>query len=203
MQKYHKQVQKFQSTLSRRERHIYNKLQSDTTRFQSTLSRRERQSSGYSYTKSYLDFNPRSHEESDLVCYRSVFSIHKFQSTLSRRERQMYFIFHYSFLKDFNPRSHEESDLKFWHGNANEEVFQSTLSRRERPMKKLPTEPVRMISIHALTKRATYDSLFWEPVFSKISIHALTKRATSFFRQCLFSLFNFNPRSHEESDHCI
>ena len=132
MQKYHKQVQKFQSTLSRRERHIYNKLQSDTTRFQSTLSRRERQSSGYSYTKSYLDFNPRSHEESDLVCYRSVFSIHKFQSTLSRRERH---------IEVMDSTTYEPISIHALTKRATSTgialtnlllLFQSTLSRRER-----------------------------------------------------------------------
>ena len=56
-----------------------------------------------------------------------------------------------------------------------------------------------IISIHALTKRATNDTpdTRWN---TKISIHALTKRATSFIHAPIPLPLDFNPRSHEESD---
>ena len=77
-----------------------------------------------------------------------------FQSTLSRRERLILQSTSYRALLDFNPRSHEESD-------------------GETPTLNFHTN----ISIHALTKRATYCIGQFDND-SGISIHALTKRAT-------------------------
>ncbi len=78
---------------------------------------------------------------------------------------------------DFNPRSHEESD--------------------ESLAKIAPDGS--LISIHALTKRAT--KLVENAIrINRISIHALTKRATQLHRIGLVGRGNFNPRSHEESD---
>ena len=57
----------------------------------------------------------------------------------------------------------------------------------------------KIISIHALAKRATYVLV---PEYHKdhISIHALVKRATiySTLYQCFY--FYFNPRPREEGD---
>ena len=80
-------------------------------------------------------------------------------------------------FSNFNPRSHEESDVKFF-----------------------KFDNVKLsISIHALTKRATINACNISDCF-KISIHALTKRATKENHEHKYVCFNFNPRSHEESD---
>ena len=56
-----------------------------------------------------------------------------------------------------------------------------------------------VISIHALTKSATYfQTLFICSI--QISIHALTKSATLFFILKLRIKCNFNPRTHKECD---
>ena len=104
--------------------------------------------------KPIINFNPRSHEESD----RLLFTI-------------SCIVFY------FNPRSHEESDLLTLINMLNMFVFQSTLSRRERQNDSPKWCHLVMISIHALTKRATFflNSFL---LFFRISIHALTKRAT-------------------------
>ena len=127
-----------------------------------------------------LDFNPRSHEESDLIpCFFCV-SLFKFQSTLSRRERLKKQLTLFIVRTYFNPRSHEESDLLLRYSDYAYNQFQSTLSRRERPKRLLFPHLRQSISIHALTKRATcsrFSSIFT----SSISIHALTKRATAIY----------------------
>ena len=78
--------------------------------FQSTLPREERPVRRYSLPLISVNFNPRSHERSDMRCSSSVGSSGIFQSTLPREER----------LPDlkvgndnshFNPRSHERSDI--------------------------------------------------------------------------------------------
>ena len=59
------------------------------------------------------------------------------------------------------------------------------------------------ISIHALVKRATYDTKQGKKLGS-ISIHALVKRATSFFGSKQENHGeNFNPRPREEGDQFI
>ena len=123
------------------------------------------------------DFNPRSHEESDLSKFKRKERGIVFQSTLSRRERRAVSIticicsnisIHaltkratIDNLKtlpkklNFNPRSHEESDV-IWHKRGDRKYrFQSTLSRRERLLFNSKIDDMRKISIHALTKRAT------------------------------------------------
>ena len=75
----------------------------------------------------------------------------------------------------FNSRSHEESDI----------------------INEAKNDTVKAISIHALTKRATFYVQFYSGV---ISIHALTKRATYCESFARFFIFDFNSRSHEESD---
>ena len=110
--KWRNVAKQFQSTLSRRERPFYVGIRHKMKLFQSTLSRRERPMdiildfmdfpiSIHALTKRATkffiqsndclqNFNPRSHEESDVdVIYIPTVS-YKFQSTLSRRERPDY-----------------------------------------------------------------------------------------------------------------
>ena len=54
------------------------------------------------------------------------------------------------------------------------------------------------ISIHALVKRATFKTMSYHAPMS-ISIHALVKRATT-DRQTAKIICNFNPRPREEGD---
>ena len=84
----------------------------------------------------FKNFNPRSHEESDSGLILFVY-LHFY----------------------FNPRSHEESDLISLQKQHKDFIFQSTLSRRERPLPALIYDKKRVISIHALTKRATLKML--------------------------------------------
>ncbi len=78
---------------------------------------------------------------------------------------------------NFNPRSHEGSD----------------------PTKRTPA-PIKKISIHAPTRGAT----LWRSCRCQIrliSIHAPTRGATQQQGRLLFPWRDFNPRSHEGSDH--
>ena len=123
--------------------------------FQSTLSRRERPDNTKCRQITLRNFNPRSHEESDRITYNPLKHHPLFQSTLSRRERLSACDSSLTKHGYFNPRSHEESDKQ----KAEKEYV------------------LEQISIHALTKRATYPPSF-----------------------LLTVLCDFNPRSHEESD---
>ena len=125
-----------------------------------------------------------------------------FQSTPSRRGRLSVAIFHCLFFR----------------------VFQSTPSRRGRQVQQAEIHPRRLISIHALAKRATVEPLFSFFV-AVISIHALAKRATrrgakawnnltafqstpsrrgrrQFSINGTVIVGNFNPRPREEGDCC-
>ena len=76
--------------------------------FQSTLPRGERQLQP-SMIKLHFDFNPRSHEGSDVAASAAGVDSFVFQSTLPRGERPNDCIF-YRYFNYFNPRSHEGSD---------------------------------------------------------------------------------------------
>ena len=122
-----------------------------------------------------------------------------FQSTLPREERLIFLL-----------------------ENLTNYIFQSTLPREERqlPLKALKLSII--ISIHAPTRGATQKIEHIELV-QKISIHAPTRGATyflwEFIQKCIFQStlpreerlhmnpynnynMDFNPRSHERSDHC-
>ena len=80
----------FQSTLPRRERRRGALFHTGNRRFQSTLPRRERRGIFGKSAILDVDFNPRSHEGSDVL----------------KRFLIMFYL-------DFNPRSHEGSDSNF------------------------------------------------------------------------------------------
>ena len=77
---------------------------------------------------------------------------------------------------DFNPRSREGSDLG-WFVLASLLVFQSTLPRGERPEERAFVRFLRMISIHAPARGATYP-IAYTKVVQYISIHAPARGAT-------------------------
>ena len=58
----------------------------------------------------------------------------------------------------------------------------------------------KMISIHALVKRAT-DLCYSFVILRDISIHALVKRATRHNKTGAHDKRYFNPRPREEGDH--
>ena len=123
----------------------------------------------------FIDFNPRSHERSD-VLVRSGFRLSRgFQSTLPREERRGIFFNDYIVFR-----------------------FQSTLPREER----LPSEGAWLsticISIHAPTRGATLFVAVkvWYPIFQ--STLPREERLCAGFS--LYLCTDFNPRSHERSD---
>ena len=123
-------VNKFQSTLPRRERHMYSVRKIRRLKFQSTLPRRERPGLPPVHYKDHY-FNPRSREGSD-----------------------NFLLLHQRCICYFNPRSREGSDFCWFqysgdylisihapakgatpsaNNPSNGIRFQSTLPRRERP----------------------------------------------------------------------
>ena len=80
---------------------------------------------------------------------------------------------------NFNPRSHEGSDFYSTLANGNTPTFQSALPRGERLLGMVNIQSLFVISIRAPTRGATQH----DP-----SVYQQRK--------------NFNPRSHEGSDHC-
>ena len=162
--------------------------------FQSTLPRGERRPDPDFI---FRNFNPRSHEGSDL-----------FQLLTSQG------------LLYFNPRSHEGSDI-----DEAQLLFNSRISIHAptRGATCLCLDKYRLIhiSIHAPTRGATTGSgnLFGDSIISihaptrgatpmlqlrysrkPISIHAPTRGATSAVLLLPVATSNFNPRSHEGSD---
>ena len=80
-------------------------------------------------------------------------------------------------FKNFNPRTHKECDHNSKAKSTNKSV----------------------ISIHALTKSATLQSVICVSYFL-ISIHALTKSATGDTWHSIARRHDFNPRTHKECD---
>ena len=77
----------FQSTLPREERHDKDMMYRDSDIFQSTLPREERLLRDKDTLNVMWNFNPRSHERSDLARYVAISRGLRFQSTLPREER--------------------------------------------------------------------------------------------------------------------
>ena len=124
------------------------------------------------------DFNPRSHEGSDLKRFLRHLLLLVFQSTLPRRERLADHANNIQRNHNFNPRSHEGSDKPCKPDASIPGLFQSTLPRRERHGSVASCGCLGRISIHAPTKGATFSCPLYHQSIS-ISIHAPTKGATA------------------------
>ena len=193
---------RFQSTLPREERPLQHQLGLHRRIFQSTLPREERRAKRTCLPKEPSDFNPRSHERSDpqptpLVCPPTFISIHAPTRGATKSTALLKLIRKISIhaptrgatrtrkefrllVQNFNPRSHERSDN-----------YQCSLLSHF------------SISIHAPTRGATNPLLV---LCSSATIFQSTlpreERPSCFYRLRDRSR-NFNPRSHERSDHDI
>ena len=194
------QVQKFQSTLPRRERPQRVVSSFLLSAFQSTLPRRERQTqTPYDFIKIMISIHApakgatfRAYKRdcvsatisihapakgATMLTERLIDGYHIFQSTLPRRER-LIIGDSYSTGHDFNPRSREGSDHftdRYWMDNTE---FQSTLPRRERQCYKQRNN-----------RRDNFNPRSREGSDQRGCGNANTAG-------------NFNPRSREGSDHC-
>ena len=142
--------------------------------FQSTLPRRERP-----YIKEdrgiHGNFNPRSHEGSDIIIdgdtIKIGISIHA-PTKGATDKRQQWNLYHgISIHAPTKGATWVDSD------NINKYAFQSTLPRRERLVRRNLMDAINGISIHAPTKGATASVVLF-PLYQ----------------------YHFNPRSHEGSD---
>ena len=123
-------------------------------------------------------------------------SIHALTRSATRGDRTRL-----SRLFYFNPRTHEECDERV-SVTATLQAFQSTHSRGVRRAVSVVIVGTTKISIHALTRSATWNGNCY--IFtSNISIHALTRSAT--LRDLTLQLLSsyFNPRTHEECDDTV
>ena len=125
--------------------------------------------------KYFRYFNPRPHTEGDRrsCSNRNVYC--RFQSTPSHGGRRKPRNF-CKLLRDFNPRPHTEGDNNLF------AVSQPLFNFNPRP------------HTEGDSKNCKY---FW---YSLISIHALTRRATILFQILGKSFPYFNPRPHTEGD---
>ena len=78
---------------------------------------------------------------------------------------------------NFNPRPREEGDIRTRSDHFREVTFQSTPSWSGRRHSAFDVSTGKVISIHALVKRATLNKQI-DYLLQLISIHALVKRAT-------------------------
>ena len=121
-------------------------------------------------------FNPRTHEECDRKSRGTRYSDRKFQSTHSRgvrlRQRSTSAIGMY-----FNPRTHEECDMSCVALHSIRKRFQSTHSRGVRPKLFKKSVPACVFqSTHSRgVRRADSPRI---ALHEMISIHALTRSAT-------------------------
>ena len=120
----------FQSTLPREERLILRRFLYQLKNFNPRSHERSDLTSFVKYF-SLRNFNPRSHERSDAIPTIPTSKKLLFQSTLPREERQNFLLLLKFGIRYFNPRSHERSDLAH-KSFPSHQVFQSTLPREER-----------------------------------------------------------------------
>ena len=128
-------LMRFQFTLSRGERLVTLLLFLSGRRISIHALTRRATLYGNWYVCTSFDFNSRSHEESDLSWPPCSFP-----------------------ERNFNSRSHEESDGLSPCSIGCSSKFQFTLSRGERHRKYIHESIILLISIHALTRRATQCS---------------------------------------------
>ena len=124
-----------------------------------------------------LNFNPRSHEGSDL-CRRWIRRSIMISIHAPTRGATCFTHYDFPFLLYFNPRSHEGSDRYLLIIFLLADRFQSTLPRGERPTSTGKTGTTATISIHAPTRGATIRMRKKKTQFN-ISIHAPTRGATT------------------------
>ena len=98
--------------------------------FQSTLPREERHGTRI-FSTLIINFNPRSHERSDLRV-PSIKPIKKNFNPRSHERSDLTSFVKYFSLRNFNPRSHERSDAIPTIPTSKKLLFQSTLPREER-----------------------------------------------------------------------
>ena len=145
-----------------------------------------------------LNFNPRSHEGSDL-CRRWIRRSIMISIHAPTRGATCFTHYDFPFLLYFNPRSHEGSDRYLLIIFLLADRFQSTLPRGERPTSTGKTGTTATISIHAPTRGAT-NLMNANVTKYFISIHAPTRGATIEGGVGVGVTSDFNPRSHEGSD---
>ena len=192
----HGQVFQFQSTPSRGGRRNQKPLSVGCFVSIHALTRRATQSIPL-YQQRNQRFNPRPHAEGDNEKQCDNFK-----------------------PKCFNPRPHAEGDKRQNRSESGFAVFQSTPSRGGRPgasiifctsrlFQSTPSrggrpegdgyeKPCVLVSIHALTRRATAFEIA-QGITAEVSIHALTRRAT-LCKAIEISNSSFNPRPHAEGD---
>ena len=142
--------------------------------FQSTLPRRERRFI-YISSSCCTDFNPRSHEGSD-VYYNVTIDNREISIHAPTKGATVTVIVWHHAITDFNPRSHEGSDPMCFF------IISPSINFNPR-------------SHEGSDQRGSSTSPHYP-----ISIHAPTKGATNHRWQKIFAFRNFNPRSHEGSD---
>ena len=168
-------VLSFQSTLPREERQSTALLPSTSMSFQSTLPREERLSNN-PYIDKISNFNPRSHERSDI----KIFVILLLQ------------------VSDFNPRSHERSDIASRLSLSDARNFNPRSHERSDEYAHSKTFGDVIISIHAPTRGAT-DIEYSNGIIVEFQ-STLPREERRLWWWCFWWHSNFNPRSHERSD---
>ena len=168
------------------------------------------------------NFNPRSHERSDLLINYLLNTCLTFQSTLPREERLSACVL-MAFCPNFNPRSHERSD-----GYSKTDIscitYFNPRSHERSDMDKSQGKMYYSISIHAPTRGATF--LFTERMRrarlfqstlpreerhsgvgsysqSIISIHAPTRGATIYLTHPHFPSIFQSTLPREERRLCV
>ena len=147
--------------------------------FQSTLPREERRCMRVRIAAPLCNFNPRSHERSDIHI--------KFIAVM--------------FL-NFNPRSHERSDVRYsvFIGPSVISIHAPTRGATSKAVGCASTKSNFNPRSHERSDKSPVGAMF---VGNNISIHAPTRGATVTADNITFCDLYFNPRSHERSDRSV
>ena len=195
---HHNSTAEFQSALPRGERLCGAPHSPRVIEFQSALPRGERRSCCRYFVYEQLDFNPRSREGSDddLTCLLVLSENFNPRSREGSDQKQRYKLSRTGY---FNPRSREGSDIPILQTCLCLILFQSALPRGERH---LPSEHRHQSKKFqsALPRGERHAGERLETVIRVISIRAPARGATYSPHSSFYSSYNFNPRSREGSD---
>ena len=145
-----------------------------------------------------VDFNPRSHEGSDLWIMVSQSVVTIFQSTLPRGERRRPVRPAVSYSGHFNPRSHEGSDYPLQTFRHKATYFNPRSHEGSDDFHCVPKYRRCHISIHAPTRGATIPDFFANSINVFQSTLPRGERHKRGYNRRIIQYFN--PRSHEGSD---
>ena len=170
-------------------------------KFQSTLPRRERLTANTT-NKIKNNFNPRSREGSDTKQTNWIKILRIFQSTLPRRERLYPPPGKKMSIKNFNPRSREGSDIRRGKNITRKQNF-NPRSREGSDLRRVLVLLLILIHFNPRSREGSDAFMIFLWVYNHLFQSTLPRRERRSRDLVRLLVLYFNPRSREGSDNLL